>query len=121
MGKWTVDTLKEHYDKILIEKDSAIKTAFDSARQAVEVAEKNAEKWRANANEWRSAMNDRERTFVSKGEFEEYRRSVDKALVFVKEKQDKGEGHGSGVKDLMGWIIAAITILGFIISNLIKK
>lgn len=67
-GEWTILALKEHFEKILEEKDRAINTALTAAKEAVIVAENNAEKWRNQANEWRSAMNDRERTFVTRRE-----------------------------------------------------
>jgi len=61
-------TLKEHFEKILAEKDKAINIALAAAKEAVLVAETNAEKWRSNANEWRAAMNDREKKFITRTE-----------------------------------------------------
>lgn len=61
-------SLKEHIEKILDEKDKAINIALAAAKEAVGVAENNAEKWRANANEWRGAMSDREKNFVTRKE-----------------------------------------------------
>lgn len=60
--------LKEYFEKILEEKDKAINIALAAAKEAVGVAETNAEKWRSNANEWRGAMNDREKSFVTRKE-----------------------------------------------------
>lgn len=60
--------LKEYFEKILEEKDKAINIALAAAKEAVGVAEKNAEKWRDQANEWRGAMNDREKKFITRGE-----------------------------------------------------
>jgi len=65
---WTIGALKEHIEKILEEKDKALKAALAEAKEAVKVAEINAEKWRQSSNEWRSAMNDRERNFVTRRE-----------------------------------------------------
>lgn len=52
-------------------KDSqeAVEKALASSKEAVNKAEEQAEKWRQNANEWRGAMNDRERTFLTRREF----------------------------------------------------
>ena len=108
--KWTVETLKELFDRVLIERDAAIK-----------IAEDNAEKWRASANEWRGAMNDRERQFLTKEEFNEYRRTMDKLLMVEKERADKLEGKHSGISQFIGWILAGVTILAFILNNLLKK
>lgn len=60
--------LKEYFEKILEEKDKAINIALAAAKEAVQVAEANAEKWRNQSNEWRGAMNDREKKFITRGE-----------------------------------------------------
>jgi hypothetical protein len=116
-----VVSLKEHFEKILSEKDKAINIALAAAKEAVAVAETNAEKWRSNANEWRGAMSDREKTFVMKTEFEAYKEATEKAMVIEKARADKLEGKKAGIVDFLGWIIAAIAIIGFIIDRLIKK
>lgn len=71
---WTLVTLKalmderdRRYTEISEAKEKAVEAALAAASKAVDVAEKNAEKWRASANEWRAAMDDRERNFLSKG------------------------------------------------------
>lgn len=67
-GKENTVTLKEHFEKILSEKDKALNAALASAKEAVSVAENNAEKWRNQANEWRGAMSDREKNFITRRE-----------------------------------------------------
>jgi hypothetical protein len=49
--------------------DRAVQAALASAKEAVDKAETNAEKWRNSANEWRGAMGDRERDFLTRREF----------------------------------------------------
>lgn len=56
-NEWTIETLKEHFEKILVEKDKAINIALA-----------NADKWMSAANEWRAAMNDREKNFITRRE-----------------------------------------------------
>jgi len=114
-------SLKEHFEKILAEKDKAINIALAAAKEAVAVAETNAEKWRSNANEWRGAMSDREKTFVTKIEFETYKEATEKAMMIEKTRSDKIEGKKSGMIDFLGWVIAAIAIIGFIVDKLLKK
>lgn len=65
---WTIQTLKEHFEGILTERDKALNAALNSAKEAVSKAENNAEKWRDNANEWRAAMNDRDKNFITRRE-----------------------------------------------------
>lgn len=113
---WTVETLKEHVEAVLDEKDKAINIALSAAEKAVAVAEANAEKWRANANEWRGAMTDREKTFVSRDEFYVYRDSVEKALSVEKSRADIGQGKGMGATALWGYIVGAIGLISIIVS-----
>ena len=61
-------SLKEYFERVLAEKDKAITAALAAAKEAVSIAEKNAEKWRDQANEWRGAMSDREKNFVTRRE-----------------------------------------------------
>lgn len=59
---WTLKTLKELMD----ERDKRYTVVSETSKKAVDVAERNAERWRDNANEWRAAMNDKDRNFVTK-------------------------------------------------------
>ena len=90
----------------LVSQEKLVAAALESANKAVLVAEENSEKWRANQNEWRAAMTDRERNFATQ-----------KDLAAVKERLDRGEGSGSGKKDLWlligGAIVLVITIANF--------
>jgi len=110
-------SLKEHIEKILAEKDKAINIALAAAKEAVQVAETNSEKWRANANEWREAMTDREKRFVQTSEFEEYKKSVDKALALEKERSDKKEGKGAGIIQFIGYVLFILTLIAFLIDK----
>lgn len=115
---WTIETLKEHFEKILAEKDKAINIALAAAKEAVGVAEKNAEKWRDSANEWRGAMNDREKKFLSAETFEAYKESTEKAMIIQKERGDKGEGRSESYTKFIGWIVAAaIAIAGYFLKK----
>jgi hypothetical protein len=110
-SQWTVDTLKEHVETVLAEKDKAINIALNAAKEAVNVAEKNAEKWRDNANEWRAAMNDKDKTLMQKAEFITYKEATEKALVAEKQRGDKGEGKNDAYVKFIGYIIAAAAII----------
>src|SRR5688572_6075756 len=75
--------LREHLESLIEERtrqhlnrfesqERAVAAALAAAKEAVAVAEKNAEKWRESANEWRGAMNDRERQFPTRKELWSY-------------------------------------------------
>jgi hypothetical protein len=68
MTEWTPDQLYEHFRALRETDREAVATALAAAKEAVVVAEHNAEKWRDSANEWRDAMNDRERDFLRRSE-----------------------------------------------------
>jgi hypothetical protein len=101
-------SLKEYFEKILIEKDKAINIALQAAEKAVAVAERNAEKWRDNANEWRQAMNDKDKLLMPRAEFLTYKETQDKAQVLEKERRDFGSGKGIGLSAGWGWAVAVV-------------
>lgn len=115
-GDWNVNTLKEHFEKILAEKDKAINIALAAAKEAVGVAEANADKWRANANEWRGAMTDREKTFATKAELQTYKESTEKALGVEKERSDIGQGKSLGLSVGWGILIASASFISVLIA-----
>ena len=91
----------------LAAQEKAVNAALAASEKAVLVAENNAEKWRANANEWRAAMNDREKGFTSSSEF-----------AALKERVDKHEGSGYGMRAMWGWITGAIMALLAVVGML---
>jgi hypothetical protein len=108
---WTLEALKEHFEKMLSEKDKAVNIALASAKEAVAVAEANAEKWRNNANEWRATMTDREARFMTRGEFEAFKEYVNKTL-------DKDAGHKEGIRDGWGWVVGIIGLIATVLAIL---
>ncbi len=53
----------------LVAQEKAVQAALAAADKAVLKAEEGAMRWQQSANEWRGAMNDRERTFIPRTEF----------------------------------------------------
>lgn len=92
----------------LAAQEKAVNAALAAAEKAVAVAERNAEEWRKGANEWRGSMTDREMNFAKKPE-----------LDALKERIDRSEGGAKGMKDLWGWIAAAIAT-GILITTSIN-
>jgi len=94
----------------LAAQEKAVNAALAASEKAVLVAENNAQKWRENANEWRAAMTDRERNFATQGDFKA-----------IKERVDRGEGSGKGMRDMWaliaGGILLLIAIATFIVSH----
>jgi hypothetical protein len=111
--------LKNHNEKILIEKDNALRAALAAAEKAVQKAEDNAEKWRANANEWRAAMTDKDKLLLQRTEFETYKSTMTAALAVETKRADFDQGKSSGLN--AGWIIlvAAVGLIATIIVTAI--
>ena len=93
----------------MVAQEKAVTAALAAAEKAVAVAERNAEQWRAGANEWRGSMTDRERNFASQGD-----------LKALKERMDRNEGGGKGMRDMWGWIVAGIMLLMAVLPYLLK-
>jgi hypothetical protein len=100
-------SLKEHFEKILAEKDRAINTALAAAKEAVGVAEKNAEKWRDNANEWRGAMTDREVRFMPREEALLAAKNLEDKIRVIEQRQDFTKGRSDGANWLWGILAGA--------------
>jgi len=113
---WTVPTLKAYFERIFEEKDKAINIALAAAKEAVLVAERNAEKWRDSANEWRDAMNDREKNFLPRAEFCAYKESTERALGIEKQRADLAQGAKTGLTQGWGILIGAVTIVSLFIG-----
>lgn len=101
--EWTTDTLKEHFDRILEERDAkhgmlikaakeAVDAAFKASEAAITKSEANADKWRASANEWRAAMMDREQKFAGKIEMDVQLESITKAIVALQRGESRTDG-----------------------------
>ena len=106
---WTVDTLKEHFEKILAEKDRALEAALIAVKEENKKTEIAAEKRFELLNELRSGV-------ATKDEV----RALEKVVEDLKTSRDKGEGRGAGINQFIGWIVAAVAITGFIITVLNK-
>ena len=111
-------SFKEHFQDILVEKDRAVDLALAAAKEAVGVAEKNAEKWRDNANEWRAAMNDKDSRFALKSEVESVKESMSKMETDIKQQLSEIKslvstliGNKEGMKDKWGYLFGAFMLV----------
>lgn len=113
-------SLKEHTDALreadqravaaaLASAEKATAAALASAEKAVAVAETIAKEWRMGSNEWRQAMTDRERNFMPRSEFEQYKAATEKILNIQ-------AGKGMGVHLVLGVIVTAAGFIATIIG-----
>ena len=108
MAEETV-SLKEHFEKILIEKDKAISAALASSKEAVAKAEENTKEWKQSANEWRGTMNDKDKLLATKADLV----PINDLLIDLKKFRDNQEGKASQTSVL---IFGAISVISLIIA-----
>ena len=123
---WTVESLYEHINTLLVEQDrryterftsaeAALLAALASADKATEKAEANAEKWRENANEWRGAMTDRERTLMSRVEAEAHIKAISERVAKLEGYSNENYGGRSASAQTANYLIQlAPTIIAII-------
>jgi hypothetical protein len=109
----TIVSLKEYFDRVMLEKDKALQAALASAKEAVTIAEANSEKWRANANEWRAAMSDRDKLYMLKSEFTTYKEATEKILDELRTYKAIAESKASS---WLVWVGLFFTGAGFFFS-----
>jgi hypothetical protein len=118
MTGWSIETLKEYFDKRFENSDESVKAALSAAKEAVTKAETAAEKRFESVNEFRNTLSDQQRNLMPRSEAEVKFESYTKQLDILTTRLDKSEGRGLGIAQALGWIIAGITIIGFIITKL---
>jgi hypothetical protein len=141
VSEWTVDTLNEHWCKVLVlmqasiderfrAADEATQQALDSAQKAVEKAERLADiraevqdrmaADRAKAqNEWRESLRDMTGTYMSHAEYEAAHAVVVEKLENLSARMDKHEGRGAGSSATWVWMFVGITGVVSIITLII--
>ncbi len=98
-------SLKEYFEKILDEKEKHQET-LDRGRDKALLAALAA------LNERLGLLNELRSGVATKDEI----RALDKTLGELKTRLDKTEGSGAGIQKFIGWVIAAIAVVGFIIA-----
>jgi hypothetical protein len=106
-------SLKEHFEKLLSEQDRRHELGLQAAKDAVAIAEANAEKWRESANEWRGAMNDRERNLMPRAEAEAESKNNAAKVAALTQRMDLMQGRSTGANWL--WTVL-LGLLGIALS-----
>jgi nitric oxide reductase large subunit len=107
---WTVDTLKEYFESLLIEKDKALSAALIAVKEENRKTETAAEKRFELLNELRSGVATKDQMHA-----------LEKMVDDLKTSRDRGEGKGQGGKDVMDIIKLVIVIAGFILAYFVIK
>jgi hypothetical protein len=115
---WTIEPLKEYFEKILeerdrafaaisAEKDKALAAALIAVKEENRKTELGAEKRFELLNELRSGV-------ATKDQME----ALEKRFDEIKARLDKGEGRSEGYSKFIGWIVAAVAVAGLLAKYL---
>jgi hypothetical protein len=129
---WTLESLKTYFERIIADQSTSINkqaeaqdravnaalvaqekmtsAALASADKAVDKAEQGAEKWRESANEWRGAMSDRERTFITRAEFDQMNKSMKESIDRLESSVNTMSGNKAGRTETWAFLFGAIGI-----------
>lgn len=105
--KWNVETLKEHFEQILNEKDKALTAALIAVKEENRKTEVAAEKRFELLNELRGGV-------ATKAEVEAIEKIVDDLKSIINEGRGRGIGLSAGWGYLLGILALASTILSLI-------
>ena len=68
MSKWTLDTLKKYFERILAEMDRRYQQRFESQERALSEQKQSTESRLQEMNEFRSALADSSAKYITRGE-----------------------------------------------------
>ncbi|MES2382413.1 MAG: hypothetical protein V4538_15305 [Bacteroidota bacterium] len=98
-SKWNIEALKEYFESKFLEKEKALDAGLISLNERLGLL-----------NELRSGVATKEEI-----------KALEKELHALTTRLDLLSGQDKGVSKFIGWILAAIMIIGFIIQNVKLK
>jgi hypothetical protein len=115
-NQWTIQTLKEHYDYVLKERDEKINQKFESLELAVLKAEQATEKRFESVNEFRSQLADQGRTFIARTEYEAGHKELTNRVDELKMEIEKINNLKSGGNIIWAYVITGVSLIVGIFS-----
>lgn len=104
---WTVDTLREHQDRLLVEVTLRMQQRFEATERAVELAFAESQRWRDAANEWRGAMSDRDRILMPRAETEKALTGIEEKIQDLRRAVDDGLAARRSARDIWAYLVGA--------------
>lgn len=92
---------------MLDEKDKALQAALIAVKEETRKTEIAAEKRFELLNELRSGVATKDQLYA-----------LEKVVDDLKSSRDKGDGKSTGYTQFIGWILAAIAVIAFLIQNI---
>lgn len=103
-------------DAALIAADKAVAAALAGQKEAVTKAEVAAEKRFESVNEFRKTLSDQQQTLMLKREADIKFDTLEKQMNIIIGRQDKAEGRGIGVGQMLGYVLGAIGIVSGLLA-----
>ena len=128
---WTVDTLHEHLDVRMADKDvrdqqrfdaqsQAIAAALQAAKEAVAKAETATEKRFESVNEFRAQLADLVARLLPRNEYDTAHQALIEKISDLASRIDRTEGKATGGRDLWGYLVGAVGIVVAIVALILK-
>ena len=124
---WTIETLKEHLERLLKEHSDryqerhdtllrSVRDALASADKAVLKAEEAANKRFEGVNEFRATLEDQQRTLFPRKEAEALFTALEERISKLERTRTGDAGQQVGVKAGYGWAIGVVAVIATILS-----
>lgn len=108
-SEWTVDTLKEHWEVTRQDDQRALSTALVATEKRFD-----------SINEFRGTLSDQQRLFIPRAEADSEFRALRERLDGLTDRMNLAAGKGAGLKDGWAYLIAAVGLVGMIVSLILN-
>ena len=113
---WDIDTLKDHFDSVLNERDLRYEQRFIDQNSALQKAEHTLNKRFDNVNEFRQTLSDQAGTFITRNEVNSRNKSSDDKIDNIEARMNRLEGRSGGLNSGWAYLVGAIGLAAAIIG-----
>lgn len=113
---WTVETLLEHINKILDDRDRRYEQRFEAQQRAIDKADTATEKRFEGVNEFRQSLADQNKMFLQRTEYESNHLRLMEAHEELARRVEAFEGRSSGLRQGWIYILGGATLLSVGVS-----
>jgi hypothetical protein len=114
--EWNTETLKAHFEAMLVERDKRYDERRANQQREVEVALVAINERLSQLNELRGQSADRDKNMITRVEYDTAHDALVGRVQTCESRLDRQEGRGSGLNAGWGYLVAGISLLVAIIS-----
>lgn len=115
-SKWTLESLKEHFEARLNEWDKRLDQRFESQEKAIHTANTANEKRLDSVNEFRGQLKDQSGDFMRKVQADERFTAIEARMKIMEDAALKIVGKGTGSQQLWVIILAVVGLVAGLIG-----